>query len=274
MQTRDDKQGDSSEFIDALRKGVLLGFAILLLVIPPLRIAERERERQAQPPVAAAPLRLADFGQEPASEDARLVANWAAYTGDHQNKSFIIIDKKFARVYVFSPDAKLQQSAPALLGEAVGDDSAPGIGSKSLSEILPHEKTTPAGRFVAEPGLNLTGEDVVWIDYDTAVSMHRIRPVKASERRFERLASSTHEDNRISNGCVNLPTAFYESVVSPAVRTTGAIIYVLPETRTPQEVFGSWDVLQRSAPAGSAAMPVAAPVTPAAEAPRQRAARI
>jgi len=64
--------------------------------------------------------------------------------------------------------------------------------------------------------------------------------VKA-ERRLERLASPTADDNRISYGCINLPVAFYEGVLSPAVQTMGAVIYVLPETSSPQEVFKSYD---------------------------------
>lgn len=43
------------------------------------------------------------------------------------------------------------------------------------------------------------------------------------------------------------PVSFYEQVLSPTVRKTGAIVYVLPETRTPQEVFGSWDVTDPAA---------------------------
>jgi hypothetical protein len=63
-----------------------------------------------------------------------------------------------------------------------------------------------------------------------------------AERRLERLATPAVDDNRISYGCINVPLDFYETVLSPAVRTTGAIIYVLPETGTPQQVFGSYDV--------------------------------
>lgn len=282
---------DRSEFLDALKKGALLGALILVIVIPPLRMAQAPKA-PAHPPVAqvqpvpqapqvpaqprqAPPVqplpapRLADFGDENPSPDARHVANWATYTRDAKGKSFVIIDKKFARVYVFSPEGKLVESTPALLGSAVGDDSAPGIGTKPLSQIKAHERTTPAGRFVAEPGMNLNGEDIVWIDYDAAVSMHRIRKVKASERRFERMATPTYKDNRISNGCVNLPVKFYENVLSPTVKKTGAIIYVLPETRTPQQVFGSFDVLQAlSNQAGAVPSPGAANALPAAAAPK------
>jgi hypothetical protein len=196
-------------------------------------------------------VRLADFNGEDASPDTRHIANWVVHTNNAKQHAFVIIDKKDARVYVFTPDGKLKESAPALLGSARGDDSFPGIGEKPLSAIQSHEKTTPAGRFVAEAGLNANHEDIVWVDYDAAVSMHRIRPNNARERRLERLASLTVDDNRISFGCVNLPVSFYENVLSPTVKNYGAIVYVLPETRSPQKVFGSYDVLANAQQAGS-----------------------
>jgi len=84
-----------------------------------------------------------------------------------------------------------------LLGLARGDDSVPGIGERKIAEILPFERTTPAGRFVGERGRNASGEDIVWVDYDAAVSMHRVRATNPKERRLERLASPTPADNRI-----------------------------------------------------------------------------
>jgi hypothetical protein len=242
-----------SEFVDSLQKGLLVGVALLVLIVPPLRMAKnREAERQMQQqaqsqpalqvPQAGSVLRLADFRGEEPSADARLIANWAIATGDHKKHAIVVVDKKDARVYVFAPDGKLKDSAPALLGSAHGDDSFPGIGEKPLAQVLPEEKTTPAGRFVAEPGMNTNNEDIVWVDYDAAVSMHRIRPNVARERRLERLATLTTDDNRISFGCINLPVTFYENVLSPTVQKHGAIVYVLPETRTPQQVFGAYDV--------------------------------
>jgi hypothetical protein len=179
------------------------------------------------------------------------VANWVTATGDAKRRAFVLVDKKDARVYIFGPDGKLKDSAPALLGEARGDHTVPGIGDKPLSAVRPEEKTTPAGRFVAEPGLNANHEDVVWVDYDAAVSMHRIRPLVASERRLERLASLTIADNRISFGCINLPVTFYENVLSPTVRKEGAVVYVLPDVKTVQQVFGAFDVTD---PAQAAAL--------------------
>ena len=243
---------ERSEFVDSLKKGMLIGAALLLVLVPAMR-SMQHRQADQPPQVAIAPqaqrapasapaLRLADFGREQPSADARLVGNWVAATGNAGRHAFILVDKKDARVYVFGPDGRLMESAPALLGAARGDDSYPGIGDKPLSQVKPYEKTTPAGRFVAEPGRNAGNEDIVWVSYDLAVSMHRVRPLVARERRLERLASKTIDDNRISFGCINLPVRFYENVVSPTVQKYGAIIYVLPDVKTPQEVFGAYDV--------------------------------
>jgi hypothetical protein len=231
-----------SEFLDSVRKGLLLGTAVLALVLPAPSYREAPAPGRTQSGIEYRPLRLAEFGGVLPTPDVSHVANWTVYTRDHRDKSFIILDKKDARVYVFDPAGRLQAASPVLLGSAIGDDTVPGVGDKPIAQVLPQERTTPAGRFVAEIGMNMRGEDVVWVDYDAAVSMHRVLTSNRAERRLERLASPTVEDNRISYGCINLPRDFYESVLAPRVRNGGAIIYVLPETRTPQQVFGSYDV--------------------------------
>src|SRR5258706_526971 len=155
---------------------------------------------------------------------------------------FVIVDKKDAKVFVFDPHGQLQGAAPALLGEAIGDDAVPGIGDRELSNIRREEKTTPAGRFVSALGGNMRGEDVLWVDYKSATSMHRVLTTNPKERRLQRLASPTPLDNRISYGCINIPAKFYENVVRPAFTDTYGIVYVLPETRLAQDVFASYDV--------------------------------
>lgn len=181
-----------------------------------------------------------DFAGERVSAQARHVAQWALQSGDHAGRSVVVVDKQAARIFVLDPAGRLRGAAPVLLGSARGDDSVAGIGTKPLAQIRPHERTTPAGRFIAELGVNAKGEDIVWVDYEAAVSMHRVRAQVKSERRLERLATETPDDNRISYGCINLPGQFYEQVLVPAVRT-GAVIYVLPEVRSLREVFGAWN---------------------------------
>lgn len=202
------------------------------------------RARSVEPPMHLP--RFASFGAWHPTADVRHVADWAVDSGDPQGRAFVIVDKRDASVWLFDPRGDLVSWTPALVGAAVGDDAVPGIGEKPLAAIRPEEKTTPAGRYVAEPGVNANGEDVVWVSYDLAVSMHRVRPTVAAERRLERLASATPSDNRISFGCINLPVDFYEQVLAPMVRRTGAVIYVLPETRSPQAQFNSYDVASHS----------------------------
>ncbi len=186
--------------------------------------------------------RHAVFGAITASPDAVHVANWVTDSGDDQAIDFVIVDKKNATVLVFDANARLLASTPVLLGHAAGDLSVTGIGKKPIAQIKPEERTTPAGRFIAERGRNATGEDVVWIDYDAAVSMHRVRATDPKERRLERLASPSIEDNRISWGCINVPVAFYDTYLQPLFARTRAVVYVLPEVLPVRQVFASYDV--------------------------------
>ncbi len=191
-------------------------------------------------PVAAPHPKRANFEREHKSRDARHVADWAVDSGDNRGMPFVIVDKTDAKVFVFDADGRLRGAASALVGLARGDDSSPGIGDQKLSDMGPEERTTPAGRFVASLGYNIHGKDVLWVDYDTAVSMHRVITTNPRERRLQRLASPTPLDHRISYGCINVPAKFYNNVVSPAFTRTYGIVYVLPETRSNSETFASY----------------------------------
>jgi hypothetical protein len=184
----------------------------------------------------------ANFERERASHEARHVADWVVDSGDNRSMPFAIVDKTDAKVFVFDAHGRLRGAAPALLGLARGDDAAPGIGDRALSSIRPGERTTPAGRFVAALGRNLRGKEILWVDYDGAISMHPVVSAKPEERRLQRLATPTPLDNRISYGCINVPAKFFEQVVRPAFTGTNGIVYVLPETRSAREVFASYDV--------------------------------
>jgi hypothetical protein len=173
----------------------------------------------------------------PASPAARSLADWVAATRDAQGRAFVVVDKVSGEVFAFAPDGALLAAAPALVGAGRGDVSPPGIGERKLSTITPAERITPAGRFVARLGRNLAGEDIVWVDYGAAISLHRVVTHVRAERRLERLATPTPLDNRISYGCINVPKAFYEAVVAPIFKAGPAIVYVLPETRPVAEVF-------------------------------------
>ncbi len=185
------------------------------------------------------------------------MADWIVDSGDNQRLPFLIVDKAHAKVFMFDATGKIQGAAAALLGMARGDDSIPDIGKRKLSSIRPDERTTPAGRFVASLGRNLHGKEILWVDYEGAISLHRVVTSNPKEQRTERLTSSTTADNRISYGCINVPVHFYERIVSPAFKQTSGIVYVLPETRSAREFFKSYDVDERARQQPAMAPPLA-----------------
>lgn len=180
------------------------------------------------------------FTVEHASEQVRDIVNWIIDSEDNLGMPFMIIDKREAKVFMFDAESQLRGESSALLGMAVGDDSVPGIGERALASILPEERTTPAGRFVASLGRNLKGGEILWIDYETAISLHPVVAGTPRERREERLASPDVDDKRISYGCINVPNTFYTTLVSTAFKHSSGIVYVLPETRPNHAVFESY----------------------------------
>jgi hypothetical protein len=215
----------------------------------------------APPPAATARAQIAsghsaEFQSSEISADARRLANWVARTGDASNMEYLIIDKKNAKLHVFNADSSLRASSPILIGAAVGDDTVPGIGLRPIADVLPAERTTPAGRFVAQRGHDTRGEDVIWVDYDSGVSIHRVITTNPLEHRLERLATPAIDDKRISYGCINLPVAFYEEHVQPIFATRRAVVYVLPEVKSLEQVFAVSDADATSDAAGPANAPL------------------
>lgn len=190
------------------------------------------------PDVARA--KRAHFARVRPSHKAQNMADWVVASRDNGSMPFAIVDKKDAKVFVFNADGRLRGTTPALLGLAVGDDAVPGIGDRPLSSIREEERTTPAGRFVAELDRNLRGKEILWVDYDGAVSMHPVVSTVPQERRLQRLASPSPLDNRISYGCINVPTKFFADVIRPTFTGTSGIVYVLPEIKPLNEVFESY----------------------------------
>src|ERR1035437_9979548 len=131
------------------------------------------------------------FGRERASREAHQIADWIVNSADNLGLPFVVVDKIDAKIFVFDAGGRIQGAAPALLGLARGDDTVPGIGDREYSDMPPETRTTPAGRFVAALGQDSHGEDILWVDYDAAVAIHRVITTKPEERRLQRLASST-----------------------------------------------------------------------------------
>lgn len=203
-------------------------------------------------PVAMRVPRKADFQHASAPAEVRFVADWVADSADNRGLPYMIIDKVNATVFVFDARGRLQGTGPALLGITPGDRTPEGIGDRKLSAIPVQDRITPAGRFVASLDRDLQGQSILWVDYASALALHRVVKGKPDERRAERLQSESSQDNRISFGCINVQANFFDSVVSPAFTGTNGIVYILPETGTVRDMFGAYDV---NIPTGAHALP-------------------
>lgn len=164
------------------------------------------------------------------------LAGWVVAAKDNQGYPFAVIDKAAAQILVFGGDGRLRGAAPGLFGSAIGDHAAPGIAGLALREIPGRDRTTPAGRFVGGYGPSIDAGRVLWVDYDSAVSMHPTATGVPAEKRAERLASATPDDNRVTHGCINVSPEFYERIIRPTFER-GGVFYILPDVDPMADTF-------------------------------------
>lgn len=213
--------------IDVFR--ALAGFALF--------VSTAASAQQVEPPQPQTGGAATEVAPGP-SVAAMRVADWVAAASDNHALPYVIVDKTEAMMLMFDGKGKPLGQVPVLIGIAVGDDATPGIGSKNLAEIGPAEKTTPAGRFLAKFGRPIGKERILWVDYATSVAIHPIPPgASKKEQRRKRMLSPTPTDNRITFGCINVPTAAYTKTIRPLFQRKGGYVYVLPDTKPIEMVF-------------------------------------
>lgn len=173
---------------------LIFGVSVIGIALPdaamakaPAKTAKAHAKRKKAPPKPKPP--------EVPQTVARL-ADWVASTGDNEDMPYIVVDKTAAVVAVYDAKGKLLGSDAALVGSAQGDDSAPGVGDRELSDIPMEDRTTPAGRFIGGFGPAAGSDRVLWIDYATAISLHAVITSNPTEKRLDRLKSKTPDDNR------------------------------------------------------------------------------
>ncbi|MDR6990663.1 hypothetical protein [Luteimonas sp. 3794] len=205
----------------------------LLLALASASVGVAMAEESATQPVAS--VDQLPPGQD-VSDTVIELAGWVIAANDNHGYPFAVIDKAAAQVLVFGGDGKLRGAAPGLFGSAVGDHAAPGIAGLALREIPGRDRTTPAGRFVGGYGPSIDAGRVLWVDYDSAVSLHPTASGLPAERRDERLASPTPDDNRVTHGCINVAPGFYEQVIQSTFEK-GGVFYILPDKDSMAETF-------------------------------------
>lgn len=253
----------------------LLTLAAFAWPAPPLALAPAH----AAPAAKAKPAKKKAKARKPAaatpapppvplvalSPTAARVAAWIAAEGDNHALPYIIIDKPAARLFLYDAKGAFVGDAPVLIGIAPGDDATPGIGAKSLAEIGPAEKTTPAGRYLAKFGLAAGRQRVLWVDFATSVALHTIPTGAPKEQRTKRMLSPEIDDNRITFGCINVPKAIYGRDISPMFAKKGGYVYILPDTNPVESYFPRLHAFTapQLSPAPPESAPAAAPAPPA-----------
>lgn len=164
----------------------------------------------------------ADLARARASDNVRLIAQWAIDSGDHGGLPFVVVDKELARLFAFDAAGRLKASTPVLLGAVRGD--------------APEVPATPAGRFVIDTWQSSVKGAVVMVNGDVALSLYALPSPVSPGRGLERLASNRVEDKRISDGSLHVASDFYQQFIEPLRGQTG-VAYVLPEVLPLHGVF-------------------------------------
>lgn len=178
------------------------------------------------------------IGSDKKSDDVLLVADWVIKSMDNHGMPFVIVDKKKAKLFVFDIEGRILAGTSVLLGLATGDMTTPGIGNLKLSQILPKDRTTAAGRFLLRHGLDLQGGKVLWVDFDSGLAIHPIPEGKSEALRLKQLQSKNLNDHRATLGCVNVTREFYRNILSPLFDNANGYVYILPETMQTASFFG------------------------------------
>lgn len=147
---------------------------------------------------------------------------------EYLNNPVIIASKSDASLMVIIPRENIVYRTPALYGKLKSDAFDQGVYDAN-DKPLP---ITPAGVFPSKKAYStyLKSKITSFINgKNYIVAIHPVYNSNVSQYRMERLHSRTINDNRITNGCINVPGSFYTKYIEPL--SDGTKIIILPENR-------------------------------------------
>lgn len=166
------------------------------------------------------------------SQEASNTINWVKASHDNNGKIFVVADKNEGKIHIVDNNGKVLDTQNAIFGRNKSNDNV--------------ANSTPSGRFKLQKALTtkaadkrVFGDDVLTLT-DTVtgnnitksdggvIAMHRLwnKP-----ERVKAINSATASDNYMSAGCINVPTAFYNSAVDSL---DGAMVYILDNKDAPK----------------------------------------
>lgn len=156
------------------------------------------------------------------------------------NESLIVADKKNGKIYTYNAASKEIKSSPALYGKTIADDFA---SDNDRSTI------TPSGTFTSSKAFSTHLNEDVTAFLKRGKALFAIHPVwtgTPAQRRPQRLASPEPEDNRITNGCINVPKTFYYDIIDKI--KSGTTVKVLMENEVLEDDVSGTDFLTNVKP--------------------------
>ena len=166
------------------------------------------------------------------SKDVSNTINWVVDNKDHKGKSFVVADKAKGVIHVVSPDGKVLNTQNALFGKGKGNSAVTGntpSGRFALKKTDTKTLTKADQKAFGDSVLDLTDPHTgraITAEDGLIFAMHR---VINTPQRHKALNTATANDNYISNGCINIPTAFYDTAVDGL---DGAMVYILDMPQT------------------------------------------
>jgi hypothetical protein len=136
--------------------------------------------------------------------------------------SVIVADKVAGKIYVFNAETKAVIEGAALYGKELSD-----YFNQADYDYGKPGAITPAGEFVSHKYYSSHLNKPVTAFVEGKASLVAIHPVwtgNPKQKRVERLHSSTSDDNRITNGCVNVLDEFYYSVLDKLKSNTRVVV--------------------------------------------------
>lgn len=145
---------------------------------------------------------------------------------DSRTEFVIVADKTSGKLFVFNPISQTVIATPALYGKVISDvynKSDYNFGGKP-------KQVTPAGEFRSMKYYSKQLHEPITAIIQGTESFIAIHPVwlgNPEQHRAERLNTPSGNDNRITNGCINIPSDFYFEVIDKIKNNTKVV--VLPE---------------------------------------------
>lgn len=147
----------------------------------------------------------------------------------HAKDPFIVADKHEGTITVHYPDTKNTVISPALFGKVKADK----INHAKLDVVNGFSHITPSGTYKIKKQYSeyLHTSILTFIEgKDKILAIHPVWLGMPSQQRLQRLFTKTPKDNRITDGCINVPSAFFYSVLNALPDDT--ILYILTEDDT------------------------------------------